>query len=228
MILGDDTETPRHCIYLVTQKPENGAFQLYTVGFAALSCKIPDSISYEDASVLPLAISTAASALYMKDFLKLPYPSIGAKPSGKSVLVFGGSSSVGALGVQLAAASGVKVIATASPRNHALVKSLGATEVFDHKDPDAVEKITKALKSAGDVTGVYDAIGLSSGRKLCAEVLQKFGGGMIASVLNAEEGEKLPENVKTAMCESKSCILVGNATNDTMHRLRTRHSHPGA
>jgi len=189
-----------HCIYLVTQKPDHAGFQLYTVGFADLTAKIPDSMSYEDASVLPLAISTAASALYMKDFLHLPYPSTDPKPSGKCILIYGGSSSVGALGVQLAAASGVKVIATASAQNHALVKSLGATEVVDYKDPDAVKKITEALKAAGEFAGAYDAIGLPPARKLCADVMQNFGGGFIADVLNVEEGEKLPDNVKTAMC----------------------------
>jgi NADPH:quinone reductase-like Zn-dependent oxidoreductase len=192
----------RHCIYLVTKKPDHAAFQLYSVGFAGLTCKIPESLSFKDACVLPLAISTAASGLYMKDFLKLPYPITNSpQPLGKSLLVFGASSSVGALAVQLAVASGVEVVATASAANHELVKSLGATEVFDHKDPDAVKKIINALKSAGECVGVYDAIGLASATKLCAEVLQEFGGGFIASTLDLEDGVKLPDNVKTAMCK---------------------------
>jgi NADPH:quinone reductase-like Zn-dependent oxidoreductase len=190
-----------HCIYLVTKKPDHAAFQLYSVGFTGLTCKIPDSLSFKDACVLPLAISTAASGLHMKNFLKLPYPSTNPKPTGKSILVFGASSSVGAVAVQMAIASGLKVIATASKPNHDMVKSLGATEVFDHKEFDVVSKIMRALKSAGEPAGVYDAIGLASARKICADVLQAFDGGFIASTLNVEEGEKLPDNVKSSMCE---------------------------
>ena len=108
---------------------------------------------------------------------------------------------MGALAVQMAVASGLKVVATASAANHDLVKALGATEVVDHKDPKAVAKIGNALKSAGEPVGVYDSIGMPSARKMCAEVLQAFGGGFIASTLNVEEGEKLPGNVKSAMCE---------------------------
>ena len=192
----------RHCIYLVTKKPDHGAFQLYSVAFTALTSKIPDSLSFKDASVLPLAISTASSGLHMKEFLHLPYPSTKPQPTGKSILVFGASSSVGALAVQLAVASGVKVIATASAHNHDLVKSLGATEVFDHKDADAAAKIVSALKSAGEFAGVYDAIGWTSAQTVCADVLRAFGGGFVASSLGLEKGDELPENVKLVMCKS--------------------------
>lgn len=49
----------------------------------------------------------------------------------EAVLIWGGSSSVGMYAIQLAKLSGYTVISTASPINFELLKSLGATEVFD-------------------------------------------------------------------------------------------------
>lgn len=37
--------------------------------------------------------------------------------------------------------SGARVVSTASPKNHELVKSFGADEVFDYRDPEVAEKI---------------------------------------------------------------------------------------
>ncbi|ETS77049.1 hypothetical protein PFICI_10923 [Pestalotiopsis fici W106-1] len=50
------------------------AFQEYTVLRYNLASKIPQSLSHEQASVLPLGLSTAASGLFMKDYLALPVP----------------------------------------------------------------------------------------------------------------------------------------------------------
>ncbi|TID16030.1 oxidoreductase-like protein [Venturia nashicola] len=87
-----------HCKGLATGSPENGAFQLYTVAFENLTSPIPESLMYEKAVVLPPAISTAASGLYMKDYLNLAYPSQNAKETNKVLFVNGASSSVGAIG----------------------------------------------------------------------------------------------------------------------------------
>lgn len=54
-------------------------------------------------------------------------------------------------------AAGLIVATTAGSHNHDLVKSLGATYVFDHKDPNVVDQILKVLKP-GDV--VFDSIGM--------------------------------------------------------------------
>ena len=46
-----------------------GGFQLYTAVDAALAAPLPDSLAFEDAVVLPLAVSTAATALFQDDHL---------------------------------------------------------------------------------------------------------------------------------------------------------------
>ena len=98
-------------------RSSQGAFQQYTVVREGLASPIPDTVPYANAAVLPLGISTAACALFQSNQLALNPPTLNPLPAGKTLLVWGGSSSVGSNAIQLAAAAGYDVIATASPRN---------------------------------------------------------------------------------------------------------------
>jgi NADPH:quinone reductase-like Zn-dependent oxidoreductase len=87
-----------HCDSLLTEKVSHSAFQRYTTCREILVAAIPDSLQLANAAVLPLSISTAASGLFKG--LKLPFPSIDPQPIGKTILVWGGSSSCGASAIQ--------------------------------------------------------------------------------------------------------------------------------
>ena len=171
-----------HAVGLSTGKAANGGFQLYTSTMEILVSKIPDSLTFTQAVVLPLAISTAAAGLFQKTHLALPYPAKDAKKTGKTILVWGGSSSVGATAIQLAVAAGVEVATTASARNHEFVKNLGAMHVFDHTKSSVVDDIVSKLKSS-DFVGTYDAIGTEETYKSSAEVTGKLGGSMVVGTL---------------------------------------------
>lgn len=149
-------------------RASEGGFQEYTVLRLDLTSAIPGSISYESACVLPLALSTAACGLFMKDHLALPFPSTSPRPSGKTILVWGGSTSVGCNAIQLARAVGCEVIATSSPKNHDYLRKLGATEVFDYNSPTAVRDIQAAFKDRTTAGAI--SIGTGSLRK-CIDVL---------------------------------------------------------
>ena len=95
--------------------------------------------------MLPLAVSTAACGLFQADQLSLAHPSAKPEPAGRTLLVWGGSSSVGSNAIQLAVAAGYEVIATASPRNFGYVTNLGASRVFDYNSPEVVADIVAAL-----------------------------------------------------------------------------------
>ena len=122
-----------------------GGFQTYVVLLEHMTAAIPDALAFEDAAALPLGISTAACALFQRDFLALNTPTKGAAATGRTVLVWGGSTSVGVNAVQLAVAAGYEVIATASPRNFDLLRRLGATVVFDYRSPTVAADIAAAL-----------------------------------------------------------------------------------
>lgn len=168
----------------MTKNPANSAFQTYPVAIDALVSPIPDSMTFEQAVVLPLAISTACAGLYLESHLNLPLPLTDkSEKNGKTVLIWGGASSVGATAIQLAAASGVTVITTASSANHGFVKSLGATIALDYKSPTVVEEIANSLNK-NDFIGVYDAIGEDSSFDNISAILDRLDMAVpVASVL---------------------------------------------
>lgn len=173
----------RHATSLGTNDPRHGGFQEYTTLPAALVAPIPKRMTFAEAAVLPLAINTAAAGLFQKDFLALPLPTASAAPSpsfalgaGASLLIWGGSSSVGACAIQLARAAGLDVVATASARNHALCRSLGARAVVDHAAADAVQQLVRALQGRR-VAGAFDAISEAATLRASAAVLRQVGSG---------------------------------------------------
>ena len=124
-----------------------GGFQQYTVLQTVAASHIPDTLSYEDASVLPLGLSTAACGLFQEDALALQYPSVPPPPhTGKTLIVWGGSTSVGSNAIQLAVAAGYEVFTTASLKNFDYVKKLGASKAWDYKSKTVVKDITQALQ----------------------------------------------------------------------------------
>ena len=156
-----------------------GAFQTYTVVLAHMAAPIPSTMPYENAAVLPLGLSTAACGLFQKDHLALQYPSLASKPTGKTLLVWGGSTSVGSNAIQLAVAAGYEVITTASPRNFDYVKNLGASQVFDYNSKTAVKDIIKAFQ--GKTLAGALAIGKGSA-EACVDIVQACSGSKFVSM----------------------------------------------
>ncbi|GAB2578978.1 hypothetical protein Aab01nite_08610 [Paractinoplanes abujensis] len=176
--------------------PAQGAFQEYTVVQEVLAAPIPAAMSYVDAAVLPLGLSTAASALFPDGQLGLRHPAANAAPTGQTVLVWGGSTSVGSNAIQLAAAAGYDVITTASPHNAELLTELGATQVHDYRKPGVETDIIKAL-SDRTLAGAL-AIGPGSA-PACIRIAGASRGRRRVSVATApvtfENGFSLPRAV---------------------------------
>jgi NADPH:quinone reductase-like Zn-dependent oxidoreductase len=125
--------------------PAEGAFQDYVVLMAHMVAPLPDSLPFEQAAVLPLAMSTASCGLFQKDQLALALPTASPADRHETVLVWGGSTSVGVNAIQLARNAGYRVIATSSPRHFDWLRSLGAAEVIDRTSPDAVDELAAAI-----------------------------------------------------------------------------------
>lgn len=186
-----------------THENKHAGFQLYIAVPSISVAPLPSSISFAQGSVLPLAVSTAAAGLYMPGLLELPLPSVTSASSDKTktLLIWGGASSVGSATIQLACASGLTVIVTASSRNFEFVKSLGAAQVFDYSKANVVEDIVGALKGTQFV-GAYDAIASPETVKTCAEVVKAVrGGGLVAAVLPPPR--ELPDGI-----EAKSFLAL--------------------
>ncbi|OAP64196.1 hypothetical protein AYL99_00168 [Fonsecaea erecta] len=162
------------------------SFQQYVVLLSPFVAKIPEATTYEDAVVLPLAVRTASSCLFPEVMLGLDMPPVEgiAEKKGKTLVVWGASSSVGSCGVQLAVLAGYTVVGICSQRNHGFVTSLGAEKCFDQSDPNIVESAISYLRAAGEeVIGAYDAISKPPTLHSLCEILHACGGRkFIASV----------------------------------------------
>ncbi|KAJ1338587.1 formyltetrahydrofolate deformylase [Microdochium nivale] len=154
-----------------------GGFQMYTVLAARMATRIPENMSWEQAAVLPMGVTTGAAALFKKDQLGLrwPSPTTSSDLTGKDgkkevVVIWGGSTSVGCNAIQLAVAAGYDVLTTCSPKNNETLLGLGAAKCFDYRSPSVVNDIASACDGRS-VAGAV-AIGHDSGL-LCMDVLAK-------------------------------------------------------
>lgn len=176
---------------LLSKNSRNGAFQQYSILETSATAKIPDSMSFDEAAILPMAVSTAAVGI----FLNLDIPRPPAKQDG-AFLVWGSSSSVGTAIVQIAKILGYTVFGVNSPKHNDYVKKLGATECFDYNDSDVVKNVSQALKASGRKVTAYDAISEHGSAPQAAEILEAVGGGKLCLTVPYPEDAKKPANVE--------------------------------
>ncbi|KAB8260657.1 chaperonin 10-like protein [Aspergillus pseudonomiae] len=171
--------------WFLTNEIRDSGFQNYTICKTTLVSPLPDTVSFESGSVLPIALSTAAMGLYPAGRLELPLPhTLQPKPINKVILVWGGSSSTGSATIQLAVASGATVIATASAKNHSFVQSLGAAKVLDYHQDSIIQDLVKAIQDTpGEFVGALDAIAEEGTVRSCADVVKGLGGGRVVTNL---------------------------------------------
>ncbi|SPJ76456.1 related to C.carbonum toxD gene [Fusarium torulosum] len=145
-----------------------GAYSEYTKAHESICFRVPKSISLQEAATVPLASLTAWLALFSKDSLN-----IDRNEPDTTVLIWGGSSSVGQYAIQIAAIFGFKIITTCSPHSFDLVKSFGATHVFDYNDADVVKSIKDA---APNLRNVFDTIGKQTSSTTASQAIDENGG----------------------------------------------------
>lgn len=80
--------------------PNYGTFQQYALVESDIISKTPDSIDDTEAATIPLGSMTAVVGLFQKT--DIAFPTSGPTATGKSVLVLGGSSSVGQYSMSIA------------------------------------------------------------------------------------------------------------------------------
>ncbi|KFX98301.1 hypothetical protein O988_04403 [Pseudogymnoascus sp. VKM F-3808] len=183
----------------LTEDNTQGAFQTYSVAGEVVASHLPASISYAQAAVLPLAVGTAACGLFQKNYLALQHPTIPPKPTGETVLIWGGATSVGSAAIQLAVAAGYEVISTSSPKNFDYVRGLGASAVFDYASPTVTADIIAAFagkKSAGALAiGGFDPAVNVGVVQACVDVVVKSEGRKFVAMAVQFDPAQVPEGV---------------------------------
>lgn len=132
--------------------PVTAAYADYVTAAASSLIPKPATLGWEEAGSLMLAGLTAAHALHAADVR-----------AGDTVLIHGGAGGVGLMAVQLATNLGATVVATASARNHSLLRQLGAFPVaYGDGLADRVRAAAPTdVKAAIDTVGSDEALDVS-------------------------------------------------------------------
>jgi NADPH:quinone reductase-like Zn-dependent oxidoreductase len=146
-----------------------GSYAEYVLASVAAIAAKPAKISFAEAAGIGVAAETAWRAIV----------TVGNVQKGQKVLIHGGAGGVGASAVQIAKARGAYVIATASARNHAFLKSLGADETIDYN----TVRFEQRLQGLDLVLNTADA---ETGARSVGVVKP---GGMLVSVVGAPPAE---------------------------------------
>ena len=103
----------------------------------------PAGLSFDEAAAVPLAGLTAYQSLV--EALDVA--------GGERVLVHAAAGGVGQFAVQIALARGCEVVATASPQNHDMLRSLGVAEVIDYHAGPVSEQLSAPVDAVLDLIG---------------------------------------------------------------------------
>ncbi|CAK7211296.1 hypothetical protein SBRCBS47491_001075 [Sporothrix bragantina] len=125
------------------------AYQEYaTVSETSLG-KLPSEFSLQEAITLPNNTVTVFHAVTKDLGLPLEWPRLPSHTNPHAdtpILIWGGASSCGQYALQILHAWGyTNLLATASPRHHEYLRSLGARHTFDYRDVDVASKIQRAV-----------------------------------------------------------------------------------
>jgi NADPH2:quinone reductase len=97
-----------------------GAYAEYALAPATTTFHIPDSLSFEEASTIPLVSATAAVTLFRRQCLPPPWRKRSSQPPSPTLLIiYGASSSLGTFAIKLAALSNIHPIIAIAGSNAA-------------------------------------------------------------------------------------------------------------
>ena len=122
-----------------------GAYAEYIAVKESMTVAKPKSVDHIHAAAIASSSLTAWKALFETAGLK----------AGQKVLIHGATGGVGGFAVQLAHAKGIHVIGTASQRNQAYLKQLGADEAIDYaavRFEDVVHDVDAVFDTQGGDT----------------------------------------------------------------------------
>jgi NADPH:quinone reductase-like Zn-dependent oxidoreductase len=166
---GREFDCPERKIWGFESGPLWGGFSQYTHLPEVNVLKLQDNVSFDDAAAVSMAGMTAWHALVGR---------AGIHP-GLTVLVMGGRSGVGTLGVQIAKLYGCDVITTVGSDEQAeRCMRLGADFVVNHRKEDWSKKVREYTSKKG-VDVIFEHIGMTHFPQEVA--LLKMGGTLVTS-----------------------------------------------
>ena len=137
----DSGETGR-AVYGMNDWFADGATAEYCTSVLTSVADKPSRLSHLEAASVPIGALTAWQGLFDRANLQ----------GGETILIHGGSGSVGVFAIQLARKAGAYVITTASAHNFDFLSQLGANEMIDYRT-NRLEDHTRDLDMVFDTVG---------------------------------------------------------------------------
>ncbi len=144
-----------------------GTLAELTTASTSTIAKRPELVNEVEAAALPLAGVSALQSI----------EAVAPKPNDVVVIV-GGSGGIGSYAIQMAAATGARVIGVTSKGKAEYVKSLGADEVIDRTAGDVLEALK--AKHPDGVAAIIDTGSDAAGLARLSEAVRK--GGTVTSM----------------------------------------------
>lgn len=157
----------------------------------------PPGVSFVEAAALPASVEAAVGVL---DQLGIVH--------GETLLILGGAGSVGIIATQLAVSRKATVIAAASPRDHELLRELGATPV---------EYGERLVEQVREITTRVDAVMDAAGRDALPAAIELAGGSDRVITLSDPRARELgvrfsvatPDRAPRAVDEGMALLAAG-------------------
>ena len=159
-------------VFAMISLRRGGGYADFAIVLEPEASRKPTEATHAEAAAVPLVALTAWQALFETADLQ----------EGQTVLIHAGAGGVGSVAVQLAKWKGATVIATASPRNHEFLRSIGADVVVDYN--------TRRFEEfASGVDVVLDPIGGET-QVRSLSVLKE--GGILVSIVGLSPAARSP------------------------------------
>lgn len=145
----------------------SGGYAEYAVTDHGRASPMPEGMSFEIATTLPVALQTMHDAIVTNGRLR----------PGESILIQGASSGVGLMALQIARLRGAAVVVGTStnPERRARLPEFGATHAVDTKDPSWPEQVREATGGNGaDLIVDQVSASVANGNMQAAAVLGRI------------------------------------------------------
>ena len=145
----------------------SGGYAEYAVKDYGRASPVPDGMSFETATTLPIALQTMHDAVVTNGRLQ----------SGESIMIQGASSGVGLMGLQIARRRGAAVVigTSTNPERRARLAEFGATHAIDTTDASWPERVREATGGKGvDVIVDQVSASVANGNMQAAAVLARI------------------------------------------------------
>lgn len=156
---------------------KGGCWAEYVAVSSKMLIPIPDKISFIEGATIPVAGKKAIESMRTLDLKK-----------GNTLFVAGASGAIGTLIIQMAKNQGIRVIGSASSKNHAHMLTLGAEKTVDYSNPNWKINVKQWFPS-----GVDAALAIQPGTGKDSMDVVKDGGKVVT--VSGDKVEKSERNI---------------------------------